>query len=213
MSSLRDHPHSAWAALFYCCASRLDHWLRHLPPYQVRAAATLVDARMCRAAEELGYDGMLADPIVRERFGMPARMHGCGIRPRTQLAPIAYISCCVEALEMAADDQRPLFAPLVPLFGAGAFSAGGHRFAHFLQSDSDTAYEFETAWDMLRDEVRAAASTHVGPLDLAAADAGRMRGEDRLQRAITLQVEQVRRDDLHVRIRALPEADPRRRAY
>ena len=35
---------------------------------------------------------------------------------------------------------------------------------------------------------RAAQRAHLGPLDLPAQDAGRARGEDRLQRAITLQV-------------------------
>ena len=82
VSSLRDHPHSAWAALQYCCASRLDHWLRHLRPEDVRAAALRIDARMRLAVEELGYAGMLSDQLVRERFHFPARMHGCGIRPR-----------------------------------------------------------------------------------------------------------------------------------
>ena len=54
---------------------------------------------------------------------------------------------------------------------------------------------------------------HIGPLDLPAQDAGRARGEDRLQRAITLQVEEVRRDALHVRVSALPLTDPRREAW
>ena len=113
VSSLRDRPHSAWSALFYCCASRLDHWLRHLPPYLVRPAALRVDAAMRRAAEQLGYRGMLDDLLVRERFHFPARMHGCGIRARVDVSPMAYVSCCVEALEMCVDDQRPLFAALL----------------------------------------------------------------------------------------------------
>ena len=45
------------------------------------------------------------------------------------------------------------------------------------------------AWDALRAEVQVAQRPHIGPLDLPAQDAGRARGEDRLQRAITLQVE------------------------
>ena len=40
-----------------------------------------------------------------------------------------------------------------------------------------------------------------------------MRGEDRLQRAITLQLEETRRDVLHGHIRALPVTDPRRQAW
>ena len=69
------------------------------------------------------------------------------------------------------------------------------------------------AWDALRAEVQAAQRAHIGPLDLPAQDAGRARGEDRLQRAITLQLEEVRRDALHVRVSALPLTDPRREAW
>ena len=213
LSSLRDRPHSAWASLYYSCASRLDHWLRHLPPYLVRPAARRVDHRLRLAADQLGYEGMLDDDFARERFGMPARMHGCGIRSRFEVAPAAFVACCVESMELALDEQRPLFAALRPLFGAGAFAVGGHRFARFLASSSDTALEFEVAWDALREEVQAAQRPHIGPLDLPAQDAGRARGEDRLQRAITLQVEEVRRDALHVRVSALPVTDPRREAW
>ena len=74
-------------------------------------------------------------------------------------------------------------------------------------------YEFEQAWDALRAEVQAAPRPHTGPLDLPVSDAGRMRGEDRLQRAITLQLEETRRDVLHGHIRALPVTDPRRQAW
>ena len=178
LSSLRDRPHSAWASLYYSCASRLDHWLRHLPPYLVRPAARRVDHRLRLAADQLGYEGMLDDDFARERFGMPARMHGCGIRSRYEVAPAAFVACCVESMELALDEQRPLFAALRPLFGAGAFAVGGHRFARFLASSSDTALEFEVAWDALRAEVQAAQRAHIGPLDLPAQDAGRARGED-----------------------------------
>ena len=40
-----------------------------------------------------------------------------------------------------------------------------------------------------------------------------MRGEEQLQRALTLQVEQLRRDELHRRIRALDVGDRRRVAW
>jgi len=213
MSSLRDHPHSAWAALYYTCAQRLDHWLRHLPPYQTRLAAQRVDDAMRAGAEQLGWLGMLDDPIARERFGLAPRMHGCGVRPRVEVAPMAYTACCVEAMEAALDPVRPLFAALEPLFGAGAFAVGGHRFRRFLRRTSGTAHEFGSTWDALRAEVQAAASAPTGPLDLDAEEAGRMRGEDRLQRALTLQVEQLRRDELHRRIRALDASDRRRVAW
>ena len=61
--------------------------------------------------------------------------------------------------------------------------------------------------------MQAAPRPHTGPLDLPVSDAGRLRGEDRLQRAITLQLEETRRDVLHAHIRALPVTDPRRQAW
>jgi len=124
MSSLRDHPHSAWASVFYCCTSRFDHWLRHLPPYQTAPASERIDERLMEAAEQLSYEGLLDDDITRERFGLAARMRGCGTRSRRRLAPMAYVSCCVEACERIADEARPLFPALVQCFGAGAFRAG-----------------------------------------------------------------------------------------
>jgi len=65
----------------------------------------------------------------------------------------------------------------------------------------------------LRWEVEQADTTHAGPLDREVDQAGAARGEERLQRAITLQVESVQRDGLHARIMALHERDPRRRAW
>ena len=46
-----------------------------------------------------------------------------------------------------------------------------------------------------------------GPLSYHATLAGAMRGEERLQRAITRQVEQVQRDALHADFDALPRGD------
>jgi hypothetical protein len=46
---------------------------------------------MLQAAEQLGYVGMMHDPLTRRRFRLPARMRGCGIRSRAWLAPIAFI--------------------------------------------------------------------------------------------------------------------------
>ena len=62
---------------------------------------------------------------------------------------------------------------------------------------------------------RAAQRAHLGPLDLPAQDAGRARGEDRLQRAITLQVVGGGPTGCapRERICALPLTDPRREAW
>ena len=89
ITQLRDQPHAAWAALFYSCAPRFDYWLRHMPPNETVQHAAVFDRAMLQAAEQLGYVGMMHDPLTRRRFRLPARMRGCGIRSRAWLAPIA----------------------------------------------------------------------------------------------------------------------------
>ena len=39
-AELRNHPHALWASLYYCCQSRFDYWLRHLPPVFTMPHAT-----------------------------------------------------------------------------------------------------------------------------------------------------------------------------
>ena len=80
VTQLRDQPHAAWAALFYSCAPRFDYWLRHMPPNETVQHAAVFDRAMLQAAEQLGYVGMMHDPLTRRRFRLPARMRGCGIR-------------------------------------------------------------------------------------------------------------------------------------
>ena len=99
VTQLRDQPHAAWAALFYSCAPRFDYWLRHMPPNETVQHAAVFDRAMLQAAEQLGYVGMMHDPLTRRRFRLPARMRGCGIRSRAWLAPIAFTACFVEAVE------------------------------------------------------------------------------------------------------------------
>ena len=81
------------------CAPRFDYWLRHMPPNETVQHAAVFDHAMLQAAEQLGYVGMLHDPLTRRRFHLPARMRGCGIRSRAWLAPIAFTACFVEAVE------------------------------------------------------------------------------------------------------------------
>ena len=81
---------------------------------------------MLQAAEQLGYVGMMHDPLTRRRFRLPARMRGCGIRSRAWLAPIAFTACFVEAVEgmMGVTDAGlpALFEQLTDVFGVGAFA-------------------------------------------------------------------------------------------
>ena len=137
VTQLRDQPHAAWAALFYSCAPRFDYWLRHMPPNETVQHAAVFDRAMLQAAEQLGYVGMMHDPLTRRRFRLPARMRGCGIRSRAWLAPIAFTACFVEAVEgmMGVTDAGlpALFEQLTDVFGVGAFAPGGGRFHTFLR--------------------------------------------------------------------------------
>ena len=100
-----------------------------MPPNETVQHAAVFDRAMLQAAEQLGYVGMLHDPLTRRRFRLPARMRGCGIRSRAWLAPIAFTACFVEAVEgmMGVTDAGlpALFEQLTDVFGVGAFAPGG----------------------------------------------------------------------------------------
>ena len=100
-------------------------------------------------------------------------------------------------------------------FPDGSFGEEGPRFQRFLNlgdGRGGTADDFANAWQALRDRV--AGSGVSGPLDESDAQAGVGRSEgERLQRAVTLQCEQVERDSLHQAMAALPVADARRQAW
>jgi len=225
VTQLRDQPHAAWAALFYSCAPRFDHWLRHMPPHETVQHAAVFDHAMLQAAEQLGYVGMLHDAFTRRRFHLPARMRGCGIRSRAWLAPIAFTACFVEAAEgmMGVTDAGlpALFEQLTDVFGVGAFAPGGTRFHAFLRDRADyqapeaflpTARAFADAWDALTRQALAGGGS--GPLDVASGSAGAGRSAGaKLQRDMTAQLEQCRRDELHRDMMLLHQADPRRVAW
>ena len=225
VTQLRDQPHAAWAALFYSCAPRFDYWLRHMPPHETVQHAAVFDHAMLQAAEQLGYVGMLHDVLTRRRFHLPARMRGCGIRSRAWLAPIAFTACFVEAAEgmMGVTDAGlpALFEQLTDVFGVGAFAPGGGRFHAFLRNHADyqapeaflpTARAFADAWDALTRQALAGGGS--GPLDVASGSAGAGRSAGaKLQRDMTAQLEQCRRDELHRDMMLLHQADPRRVAW
>ena len=219
VTQLRDQPHAAWAALFYSCAPRFDYWLRHMPPNETVQHAAVFDRAMLQAAEQLGYVGMMHDPLTRRRFRLPARMRGCGIRSRAWLAPIAFTACFVEAVEgmMGVTDAGlpALFEQLTDVFGVGSFAPGGGRFHTFLRDYRallPTASAFADAWDELARQ--AFVGGGAGPLDAASGNAGAGRGAGaKLQRDMTAQLEQGRRDELHRDMMRLPRGDERRVAW
>ncbi len=216
---LADHPHALWAALYYCCQSRFDFWLRHLEPHFTRSHAHRLDQAMLRAASRLTYDGCLDDPLTRRRFHLAARYRGCGVRRRVDLAPIAFCASFVESASQLLDraaapgaprDVRGYFPALWRTLGHGAFDPGGHRFDMLISSSSKLGGELEEHWDALAASVAGAGST--GPLEEDVTYAGRGCG-GHLQRQITEQWEGVCRDRLHRDVLQLPRDDTRRVAW
>ena len=230
---LRDHPHALWACLARCCASRFDYWLRHVEPGYTVVHAVAIDGALARAAESLGYEGMLHDDITLRRFNLPARYRGCGIECRYDLAPRAFVACFVESMIAAVGQQVAaggaaagaaavvtpdcaLFPGLIPWFGLGAFSPGGHRFARFLQplpargGLTSLQDSFRGAWGTLALTVANAAGAAPpvpGPLVHPASMAGQDFAPRRLQRAISEQLDRIRRDYLDQDILQLPRTD------
>ena len=58
---LRHLPGHLWGILFYCLQSRLDYWLRLLPPATTRSAAQAVDAALLSTVEAAGRPGMFTE--------------------------------------------------------------------------------------------------------------------------------------------------------
>ena len=196
-----------WSSLTYSCQSKLDYWLRLMPPSETHNAAEAVDQALLAAAESLGVAAR--DPITQARLRLAARMRGGGMRARGLVRLIAFVACFIESVErMFGVASMPV---LHRCFGHGAFAEGGPRLTAFLLADGPVAREFSVAWRALQQMV--AGSGVTGPLDDAVAFAGASRGDSRhLQRAITAQLEQVFRDRLHSDIAAFRLAVRRRRA-
>ncbi len=169
---LRHLPGHLWAILFYCLQSRLDYWLRLLPTDITRGAAQAVDAALLSTAEAAGRPGMFteedgtqAEGVMLRRLRLPARRRGGGIRSRLELAPAAYCASVVESMErfLPTAGSTGFWAVLEPVFGAGAFAAGGHRLEQWLDTRSPEAMAFFLAWMRCQAGVR---DTDVrGPLD------------------------------------------------
>ena len=216
---LADHPHALWSAVYYCCASRFDYWLRHVVPFHSRPVVLLVDQALLQVAEQLTYQGCFGDPITLRRLRLAARDRGCGLRSRVALAPIAYTACFIEAASRFLDrapvtggprSLRGYFPSLEQTFGTGAFDHGGLRFTQYLQSGSQPAQDFRSEWEDLQDRIGDSGIS--GPLDDSAALAGSQAGSH-FQHAITVQIESVQRAQLHRDIMELPRHDTRRQAW
>ena len=101
------------------------------------------------------------------------------------------------------------------VFGVGSFAPGGGRFHTFLRDYRallPTASAFADAWDELARQ--AFVGGGAGPLDAASGNAGAGRGAGaKLQRDMTAQPEQGRRDELHRDMMRRPRGDERRVAW
>jgi hypothetical protein len=219
VEKLSCNPHALWAALYYCCQSRFDFWLRHETPDITRSGAGQVDAALEKAVESLSYSGMLDDDILLARLRLPARRRGCGIRSRGWLAAIAFASCFIECAEGLIDRVgafKGYFPHLEEMFGRGAFDPGGHRFEQFLATRPNGEYypsgdDLQEAWNTLR--FRVPQGAQAGPLEVPASQAGVGRGKLKLQKKITETLEEIDFKALDDRIRRLPAGDERQRAW
>ena len=198
-AELKNHPHALWASLYYCCQSRFDYWLRHLPPVFTMPHASTIDNAIVRVLEQLTYDGCLSTDTryTLARARLPARFGGCGIRARAHfVSDVAFLACFTECASVMIDhDGTPGFFPMLEnTFGPGAFDVGGTRFQLFLSIRSATACEFMDAWARNRLSINGENAT--GPFDVDADQAGRD-STHRMQHRMTEQIERVRRDRLH----------------
>ena len=150
--------------------------------------------------------------LALRRLRLPARRKGAGVRSRLDLAPAAYCASAVEAMEcfLPGEGSTGFWAVLEPVFGAGAFAAGGHRLEHWLDTMTPEAMSFFQAWMRCQAEVR---DTDVrGPLDQEPRLAG-VGSQGRLQHAITVQREQVEHQRLSDLIEGLSHAHPARSSW
>jgi hypothetical protein len=108
------------------------------------------------------------------------------------------------------DPRASFWAVLEPVFGAGAFAAGGHRLEQWLDAQSPEAMSFFLAWMRCQAGVR---DTDVrGPLDDEPRQAG-VASEGRLQHAIAVQREQVEFQRLSTLLEGLPAGHPARSSW
>ena len=131
-------------------------WL--LPVDLTRSASPTheaVAAALLSTAEVAGRPGMLTKEDGTQKEGailrclcLPVRQSGGGIRSRLELAPATYCALVVEAMEcfLPTAGSTGFWAVLEPVFGAGAFAAGGHRLEQWLDTRLPEAMSFFLAW-------------------------------------------------------------------
>ena len=219
-SQLRSR-HALWSAVYYCCKSRFDYWLRHCLPEEVRLHVGRIDDALIAAASSLGYHGMFQDPILRTRLHLPARHGGCGIPWLYRLAAAAFAAAYIEAAETYTNPAGTgYFECLRPMFPRGAFQHGGGRFQTAIAYGPDPGSSLEAlvdAWDEMTDELLRIRPITSGPFSQPATMAGAGRSTapraPRLQRLLTEQRQTAIRSQLHSQIMALAPDDARRRAW
>ena len=198
-SQLREAPHHVWALLSLCHSCEFDYWLRHLPPDVTGPFAARIDDAILEAFEGLTYRGAITDhPYwiqLLQRMRLPPRRHGCGLRSRVELAPVAYASGLVEAVEeMLGPDG--FFPMLGPLFGVdeGRPLVQGDRFAVFTGRASGAGEALEACWRAMQDEFDEIPGGGLLSDPVSRAGLGRV---GRMQHLLTDQLEERREAHLH----------------
>ena len=188
-----------WALLSLCHSCEFDYWLRHLPPDVTGPFAARIDDAILEAFEGLTYRGAITDhPYwiqLLQRMRLPPRRHGCGLRSRVELAPVAYASGLVEAVEeMLGPDG--FFPMLGPLFGVdeGRPLVQGDRFAVFTGRASGAGEALEACWRAMQDEFDEIPGGGLLSDPVSRAGLGRV---GRMQHLLTDQLEERREAHLH----------------
>ena len=218
-SQLRDvHLQSLHCVMHYALHPLLDYWLQHSYPHHSIPQAALLDAALLAEVQHsMVRAGAAVDELTVRRLRLPARLYGCGLRERASLAPAAFVASACRALPLflhrldADGGELPGFLPqLGPVLGAGSFDVGeeGRRFAHLLSGSTDLGLCLASAWEALQ---RTVGDVAEGPLAVPASSMGA--GQQRMQHALTRQLDLHAFQQLDVDLRQLHGRDPRLLAW
>jgi hypothetical protein len=172
-----------------------------------------------QAVESISAPGALASEMVLARFRLPIRRRGCGVRSRRWLSLSAYAGCFRTACEGFLDARRAdggrscgFFPQLQELFGPLAFDydAPELRLTRFLDSTSEVAEAYASAWEQMRVEVEGVIDLGQGPLSHPAATVPHRL---HMQRALAQQREAAEARRVDSWMLALPRDDPRRASW
>ena len=245
ISLLTRHPHAMFAIRRLCLRPRVDHLLRHCSPSDIAPLIDRFDSGLIAyATQTMNQPAHLHhDPLIRTRFGLPARLGGLGYSPTALLMHAAFcgaLSSSAPRLIARKTAEGLLLSGgfldqhLSNIFGAGSFDVGSEstRFTFLLNGDTRLREEMRSSWRTLQGHahgaLRAASATTVpgpialdaGPLAVPAAACGTLAPElgaatviPNLQRDVSQQLFDLTARGLAAHLNARPAVDPTRASF